>query len=244
MALMLFVTGFAIAGGVLATYSYDVDAPPVSRLFTGTLTGLLAFALIGLGLGLVGGPGLATVVIASVVTALPLAGLVRADVRVRVRADVTSVWRALGVAARHPTPGLFACVVGAVAVGVALWLVFDHVVIENVEFAGARVPDRNGAGIRQEGNGLVVSHCFFHDNENGVMGGANPSSDIVIEGSEFARNGRGDGLTHNLYIGAVRSLRVERSYLHHALVGHNLKSRALETTVVSLEKMIGRFSAL
>jgi len=131
MALALLVTGFSIAGGALATYSYDVDAPPVSRLFTGTLTGLLVFALVGLGLGLVGGLGPATVVIASVITALPLLGLVRATVRARVRSDVTSLWRALGVAARHRTPGLLACVAGAGAVGLALWLVFDHVVIEN-----------------------------------------------------------------------------------------------------------------
>ena len=131
MALMLLVTGFAIAGGVLATYWYDVDALPVSRLFTGALTGLLAFALIGLGLGLVGGLGPVTVVLASVTTALPLVGLVRATVRARVRSDATSAWRALSAATRHPTLGLLACVVGAGAVGLALWLVFDHVVIEN-----------------------------------------------------------------------------------------------------------------
>jgi hypothetical protein len=131
MALVLLVTGLAIAGGALATYSYDVDAPPVSRLFTGTLTGLLALALVGLGLGLIGGLGPATVVIASVITALPLVGLVRANVRARVRADATSMLRAVGVAARHPTPGLLACVVGAGAGGLALWLVFDRVVIEN-----------------------------------------------------------------------------------------------------------------
>jgi hypothetical protein len=131
MALALLVTGFAIAGGVLATYAYDVDAPPVSRLFTGTLTGLLAWALVGLGLGLAGGLGSATVVISSVVTALPLLGLVRASVRAHVGADMAAMRRALDAAAGHPTPGMLACVTGAGAVGVALWLVLDHVLIQN-----------------------------------------------------------------------------------------------------------------
>ena len=43
---------------------------------------------------------------------------------------------------------------------------------------------------------------------------------------EFAYNGSGDGQSHNLYVGPVHSLTVKFSYLHHAKVGHNLKSRA------------------
>ena len=33
--------------------------------------------------------------------------------------------------------------------------------VEHLEFANAAVPDHNGAGIRQEGCGLVVTDCFF-----------------------------------------------------------------------------------
>ena len=46
--------------------------------------------------------------------------------------------------------------------------------------------------------------CYFHHNENGILTGRDPESDIVVEHSEFAHNGVGDGYTHNLYIGHAR----------------------------------------
>ena len=84
----------------------------------------------------------------------------------------------------------------------------------NVEFSGAAVPDQNGAGIRQEGDDLVINKCSFHDNENGILTGANAASDIKIKRSRFFRNGRGDGYTHNIYIGAVRSFALIESSVY------------------------------
>ena len=95
------------------------------------------------------------------------------------------------------------------------------------------VPDRNGAGIRQEGTDLTVTRSWFHDNENGILTGADPESDIVIERSRFFRNGYGDGYSHNLYVGAVRSLTVTGSWLSRADTGHELKSRAARNTIVA-----------
>ncbi|MEO5656577.1 MAG: right-handed parallel beta-helix repeat-containing protein [Nitrospiria bacterium] len=116
---------------------------------------------------------------------------------------------------------------GAQAEGKAIWVIKGrNTTIEHIDFSGARVPDRNGAGIRQEGAGLTVRHCRFERNENGILTGENPDSDITIEFSEFADNGSGDGRTHNLYIGAVRTFTLRGSYSHHARIGHNVKSRA------------------
>src|SRR5687768_11105564 len=117
---------------------------------------------------------------------------------------------------------------GAGAEGKAIWVVKgSNTTIEGIEFSGAKVRDRNGAGIRLEGAGLTVRDCYFHHNENGILTGNNRDSDIVVEHSEFAYNGAGDGRTHNLYIGAVRTFTLRYSYVHHAVVGHNVKSRAL-----------------
>ena len=122
---------------------------------------------------------------------------------------------------------------GAHAEGKAIWVLKGNdTTIESVEFSGAKVPDRNGAGIRLEGAGLTVRDCYFHDNENGILTGANQASDIIVEHSEFARNGAGDGRSHNLYIGNVRSFTLRFSYAHHALVGHNVKSRALRNHIL------------
>lgn len=117
---------------------------------------------------------------------------------------------------------------GAHAEGKAIWVIKGNdTAIEGVEFSGAKVPDQNGSAIRLEGTGLTVRDCYIHDNENGILTGANPASDVVVEHSEFSHNGLGDGYTHNLYIGGVRSFTLRFSYVHHARVGHNVKSRAL-----------------
>lgn len=123
---------------------------------------------------------------------------------------------------------------GRHAEGKALWVIKgDNTTVENIEFSGAVVPDRNGAGIRHEGRGLVIRHSYFHHNENGILSSSDPASQILIEHSEFSHNGRGDGLTHNIYIGRIKRFTLRYSYIHHANVGHNIKSRAGETWLVN-----------
>ena len=61
-----------------------------------------------------------------------------------------------------------------------------NIVIDNIELSGCRVLDKNGAGIRQEGSNLTIRNCYFHDNENGILSGKNPASEILIEKAEFA----------------------------------------------------------
>ncbi|OAJ69585.1 hypothetical protein A7976_04815 [Methylobacillus sp. MM3] len=116
---------------------------------------------------------------------------------------------------------------GASVAGKGIWLIKgNNITIENIEFSGARVRDRNGSGVRAEGTGLTIRNCYFHDNQNGILTGSNKNSDIVVENSEFANNGAGDGKTHNMYIGAVRSFTLKYSYSHHSRIGHTVKTRA------------------
>ncbi len=116
---------------------------------------------------------------------------------------------------------------GASAQGKGIWVITGkNTTIENIEFSGATASDQNGAAIRQEGAGLIIRNCYFHDNEEGILTNSNPKSDIIIENSEFANNGFGDGRTHNIYIGNIRSFTLRYSYSHHAKIGHNVKSRA------------------
>ena len=117
--------------------------------------------------------------------------------------------------------------------GKAIWVIAGNdTTIENVEFSGARVPDQNGAGIRQEGANLLLEHCYFHDNQEGILATDNPASSIVIDSSVFARNGAGDGYSHNVYINHVRSFTLRYSYSTDARVGHLVKSRALRTYIL------------
>jgi Right handed beta helix region len=117
--------------------------------------------------------------------------------------------------------------------GKAIWVIAgDDTTIKNIEFSGARVPDQNGAGIRQEGTNLLVEHCYFHDNQEGILAADNPASSIVIDASVFARNGAGDGFSHNIYINHVRSFMLRYSYSTDARVGHLVKSRALRNYIL------------
>jgi hypothetical protein len=99
------------------------------------------------------------------------------------------------------------------------------ITIENIEFMGAAVPDNNGAGIRPEGAKLTVRHCYFHDNQDGMVGGA-VNSQFLIEYCEFARNGAGDGQSHNIYVNNIGKLTFQYNYSHNASTGHLFKSRA------------------
>lgn len=116
--------------------------------------------------------------------------------------------------------------------GKGIWVIRgNNISVENIEFSGARVTDLNGAGIRNEGNDLSICNSYFHDNENGILGGAYGS--LLIEYSEFDNNGLGDyGRTHNLYIDGGDKLIFRHNYSHHANIGHNLKTRASENYIL------------
>ncbi len=117
--------------------------------------------------------------------------------------------------------------------GKAIWVTSgSNIKVENIEFSNAAVPDKNGAGIRAEGANLSVCNGYFHNNENGILGGA---GQMLIEYSEFGYNGScpaGYGCTHNLYITSADKLVFKSNYSHHATLGHLLKSRAKENHIL------------
>ena len=148
------------------------------------------------------------------------------------RGDV-AVWDHDGIVIRAVGGRARLVAAGASAESKAIWVVRSrHLVIENIDFIGARVPGRNGAGIRFERGHLVVRNCAFLDNENGILTGNEADTQLEIEGSEFGNNGHGDGYSHNLYVGTIARLTVTSSYFHHARVGHLLKSRAAESRIL------------
>jgi hypothetical protein len=121
---------------------------------------------------------------------------------------------------------------GRNAEGKGTWVIAGkNTTIENIEFTGAKVPNHNGTAIRLEGTNLTVLACYFHDNEEGILTGNDPDSQVVIEYSEFAHNGYGDGYTHNIYVNHVRRFILRFSYSHTAVSGHEVKSRAAENFI-------------
>ncbi len=117
--------------------------------------------------------------------------------------------------------------------GKAILTTNTDITLDHLEFSGAAVADRNGAGVRYQGGNLTVTNSYFHDNENGILGNASPTGTVTIRNSEFSHNGEGSGSTHNIYIGDIASLTIDSSYFHDAVVGHEIKSRAENTTITN-----------
>jgi hypothetical protein len=116
---------------------------------------------------------------------------------------------------------------GRAAEGKAIWVLrHGHFDVEGFDFTGTSVPARNGAGIRFERGRLDLRACRFADNETGLLAGNHADSELSIEACEFVGAGAGDGLSHNLYVGAIGRLSVRGSHFARGRSGHLLKSRA------------------
>ncbi len=119
--------------------------------------------------------------------------------------------------------------------GKGLLDVENGLTLKNFELSGATDPDSNGAGIRVDGGNLTVINSYIHDNQDGILDTAPSGSNttVTIDHSEFANNGAGDGQSHNIYINDVNSLTVTNSVFTGASVGHEIKSRAANTTITN-----------
>ena len=118
----------------------------------------------------------------------------------------------------------------------AIWVIKgDRVTVENLDLSGARVPSRNGAAIRAEGEGLTIRNCRFHHNEMGLLTNPSPGSVITIEDSEFDHNTtdteRHGRLGHNIYISQADRFILRNSHVHGARIGHQVKTRARQNEI-------------
>jgi hypothetical protein len=116
------------------------------------------------------------------------------------------------------------------------WLLTgDDVRVENLEISGARAgTSRNGAAIRHMGRNLTLRNVYLHDNEDGLLTGDRaPDSRVLIEHSEFARNGYGDGLSHNIYVGKAAELTLRFSWSRESRSGQLVKSRARRNRILA-----------
>ncbi len=115
----------------------------------------------------------------------------------------------------------------------ALWTVRGgEVLIENVEFRGARAADGSGAGVRMEGGKLTVRRSQFFDNEHGVLAVNDPQAELTIEASVFGLAPRVvGGLYHLLNVGRIGKLHITGSRFQKGFEGHLIKSRAREAFI-------------
>ncbi len=109
-------------------------------------------------------------------------------------------------------------------------------IVENIEFVNAASGSKNGAGIRFEGERLIVRDSAFRDNQNGIL--ITPAADnqasasVVIEDSSFSGNGYADGRAHGVYVSRVDSVSVSGSTFLSTTGGHHLKVIANDAQII------------
>jgi hypothetical protein len=115
----------------------------------------------------------------------------------------------------------------------ALWTIQGgEVLLENLEFRGARSNDGAGAAVRQEGGRLVLRRCRFFDNEHGLVALNDPQAEVQVEGGVFGMAPRVvGGLHHLVTIGRIGRFSVTGTRFQQGFEGHLLKTRARETLI-------------
>ena len=112
----------------------------------------------------------------------------------------------------------------------------DNALIEGIEFVNARVPDKNGAGIRFEGTNLTINDSYFLNNEMGLLASENRDSEIVIRRSVFELNGKElPRWGHGVYDDGAKTLRIIDSLFIKQKTGHHIKTRAYNAEIVGNE---------
>ena len=120
----------------------------------------------------------------------------------------------------------------------AIWLIQgNNIRIEHISFSGAESRDKNGAGIRAEGDRLHIIACHFFDNETAILSNSVDKGQIKIEFSEFARNGHPNGQAHQIYINRIERFTLRASYIHGTVIGSALKTRA-RTNIIEYNRII------
>jgi hypothetical protein len=121
---------------------------------------------------------------------------------------------------------------GILVIGTALSS--PTVTLDDLEFSGAAISEAEGgnaAGVRYQAGNLTINDSFFHDNQDGLLANADATGSITITNTEFANNGTTNGLTHNIYIGAVGTFDITGSYITAANTGSEIQSRALVNNI-------------
>jgi len=133
---------------------------------------------------------------------------------------------AVTVAGRAPGVVLSDTTCGAKAI---LVIRGDDAIVRDLTLARARVPDGNGAGIRLEGQSLLLERVRFVNNQVGVLSGIGGPGAIRVLECRFEGGGvAGDQPSVALSVGEVALLRIERS-VFAGVKGSQVGSAATET---------------
>ena len=142
-ALLLAVA--TVTGGYVATYTFDRSAAVYARLATGAVLGMTVLAFAGFAFALLfGRVGAPVLILAALVTLIPLVTLRSGERRSEIANDLRALGRAITDAVRHPSiPGAVTLAYGLVIL-VWAWLVADRTLFATAE--GLSINNVNNLG--------------------------------------------------------------------------------------------------
>ncbi len=117
--------------------------------------------------------------------------------------------------------------------GKGIFVISGHdTVVQNLEFDNARnTAAGNAAGICLQDRNLAIANCCFRDCDNGLVADGLSDSTITVDCSEFNHNGHGDGLSHNINVGAVDSFMMKFCWVHNANAGCEVRTLARTNSI-------------
>ncbi|MGZ8842305.1 MAG: hypothetical protein ACXW18_01505 [Pyrinomonadaceae bacterium] len=133
MILSLALSLIAVTSGTLLTYTYDEDAPLVSRLCSGACIGFALMALAGFVLALLFGLNPTTITATAVLLLLPMLLLKRKSTRKQLNADIDRGLKAISRASSKPDRWAFIYFFFYAGVLIVMWLVFDRALLDKPE---------------------------------------------------------------------------------------------------------------
>lgn len=128
-------------------------------------------------------------------------------------------------------------------------LTFAPLTVRGLVFDGAQISNDlggNGAGIRDQNPdntaaALVVDNSIFQNDQEGILQCCDLAETITITNTQFKNNGNSDPnfFQHGIYIGPSATLSVANSLFCGQLIGHDIKSRSAQTTVMASQIYTG-----
>lgn len=121
---------------------------------------------------------------------------------------------------------------GGIMVGIGFDSIVENLEVRHVSNSPG-TNEANAGAIYKNGTltgNVTVNNCYIHDSDNGYINSAN-GCHIVITNCLLARCGSYGGHSHNCYCGEGASLTFTNNYSIDSWLGHEVKSRAMVTTI-------------
>ncbi len=193
----------AVAGGYVATYTFDRSTPVYARLAMGAVLGFTVLAFSGFIAALVLGLNVVALLVATGVTAIPFVTLRSADRRAAIATDLGVTARDAGAAARRPTVGTVIGAVYAGAIGLVTWLVADRTLFATSE--GLSINNVNNLGDLPYHLGITASFAYGENfpPENPVFSGVGFSYHYISDFLAALFVGSGATLLGSMFVVTV-----------------------------------------